>query len=96
MDVANIRDAYVLLDYQRCDETWATQVYSEFASLGVPEPSSRQRAKGQVAKCSFSLAVLPQLNGRQLAVPRLLLRIGGYTVLARPPGLRAAEPGLGQ
>jgi len=37
MDVANFRDAYVLLDYQRGAKTWATQVYSESACLRAPK-----------------------------------------------------------
>lgn len=64
MDVAKIRDAYVLLDYQRCDETWATQVYSEFAGLRVPKPSSPRRAPSPVADSNITLVILPQLKGR--------------------------------
>ena len=61
-------------------------------AFALQKPSSRNR----VAECDFHACVLLQLNGRLPSCdPGLLLRIGLGTALARPPGLRAAEPGLG-
>ena len=61
-------------------------------AFALQKPSSRNR----VAECDFHACVSLQFNGRLPSCdPGLLLRIGLGTALARPPGLRAAEPGLG-